>query len=136
MNPFLGKSLTEWRDGVPGYSGPELSALAACVCDEEWVRPVMRQYHDCIDKFTVWQRHCIFPAPFHLWYSVLRYTADWREAGRLMVKYQLTVRLYKDGWGCRGDYVDDFLRSKNPCRAITEAAVIAGLTKWIEGRRE
>lgn len=30
-------SPTEWRDGVPGYSDADLEALAACVCDGEWV---------------------------------------------------------------------------------------------------
>ena len=38
MNPFLGKTLTELRDGVPGYSDDELNALKACVCGGEWIR--------------------------------------------------------------------------------------------------
>lgn len=132
-NPFLGKSLTQLRDGAPSLSNAELDALAACVCDGEWL-----QFSPTIGGKMIWNvwvstkygGYILFPAHFH-------YTTDWREAGRLLVKYKidtLWIEDHKDDgdvWAAVGPS-PQYSVNTSLHRAITEAAVAAELTKRIE----
>ena len=127
MNPFEGKSLTELLDGVPGYADPELNALCACVCDEEWVEFGAYNWIYCDPKRTYLSGYC----------AVIKYPTDWREAGRLLEKYRLRVTpAGKKGWWVHdGNFAHcSAISHDNPCRAITEAAVTAALTKMIDAK--
>lgn len=120
-NPFEGKSLAQLRDDVPGLSNAELDALAACVCDG---------YYVSHNGGGFWVFNGTYFEAMH------RHTTDWREAGRLLVKYKLHLepcRFHEEWWAhdyeCHATSRGD---TQDPRRAITEAAVIAELTQRIE----
>ena len=149
MNPFPGKTLTQLRDGVPGCSNPELDALAACVCHDGWVQ-YFERHPKTNHKRPGWYRYKGWE--FWLLLSVNNLsrfapTTDWREAGWLLEKYWIHIRPIipehpdehtKPYWTIV--YANRVWRKMksggrhdSPRRAITETAVIAALTKWIEG---
>ena len=126
MNPFLGKTLTELRDGVPGYSNPELDALAAKYCcknteqmnsgwwvvDGQWYHPTTDRHQAMRlqEKYWIHIRPIIPECPDEFtkpYWTIVYPNRVWRNAGS----------------GGRHD---------NPRRAITETAVIAALTERIE----
>ena len=71
--------------------------------------------------------------PFH---------SDWREAGRLLVKYRLSLHFLEDDNNVpiimqsllkKNTQLVAYSEKRNPLRPITETAVVAGLTEMIEG---
>ncbi len=141
MNPFLNKSLSELKAMTPGLADPELDALCAAVCDEEWVkldRVKMRRTNEI--RF-LWKRYYFFSDGPNILLDVPRVTSDWREAGRLLVKYRLIV--WPDSiqnvpiklWFSSTRWQFNKAANTNPCRAIADAAVVAGLTGMIEEKR-
>ena len=152
MNPFLGKTLTQLRDGVPGCSNPELDALAACVCRDGWVQ-YFERHPKTNHKKPGWYQY----KGWNFWLllsanNLSRFapTTDWREAGRLLKKYRLDVKWFHKEYGEIHFLSQDILYvsfnvtdksrfgvwhrfdPKTLNRALTEAACIVALTKWIE----
>lgn len=133
MNPFTNKSLPEIREMVPGLSDTELNAAAAKYCYGCEIR---------LNKRWGWQMVTEYGAT-----RVIQPTTDGREAMRLLEGKQYRLRSMADGvagpWcviGWQRSPVDSFFQwtpecdgKGNLCRAITYAAVIAELTKRIEG---
>ena len=146
MSPFLDKSLPELLAMVPGLADPELNALCAAVCDENWVRySWTRPYSFSATRWEQWRLYLYGRQPQPYWQSVNanKYTSDGREAMRLLEKYRL--ELGPNGycgkpevfWECAPCLEDvrglsePSVWATNPCRAITEAVVAAELTKMI-----
>lgn len=144
-NPFLDRSLTEWRDGIPGYTDSELNALCACVCGGEWVKHTHRDMLGwyIFRKSEGWWWP-VLGVPADIW--AYRPTTDEREAMRLLEGYSYSIT--KDeacevvmvvlGWLDRPtDSIHKWNRScagtGTLCRAITGAVVTSRLTQWIEG---
>ncbi|KKN05259.1 hypothetical protein LCGC14_1089030 [marine sediment metagenome] len=145
-NPFLNKSLPELKAMTPGLADPELNALCAAMCDEKWVR----WYDD--------ERFIAYRIPERAgWFCFESYeavtprirlegyyepTSDGREAMRLLEKLldqgQVGFHKTKDGRIVLmyGESIVTqnfaFIKSNTVYRAITEAAVVAGLTEMIE----
>ncbi|KKM93510.1 hypothetical protein LCGC14_1207720 [marine sediment metagenome] len=132
-------SLPELKAMVPGLADAELNALCAAVCDGEWVC--------CAERFYGgWQKwNVLFGAWLSFVHCTLTYpycpTSDWREAGRLLEKYGLIVRpgSIKNVpirlWFSSSRWQFNKATNTNPCRAITEAAVVTRLTEMIEEKR-
>lgn len=119
MNPFLNASLSDLIAMVPGLSNSELDALAAMACDGEWVfqeRWQVPYYRRILPMYGP----RIIDSP----------TTDPREAMRLLVKYRISVcPMGETSWWVRKGLEKTRVHiNDNPCRAITEAAVIAALT--------
>lgn len=147
MNPFhhtlddeaeYHASLQDLIDMAPSLSDPKLDALCAAACDELYV-----EERDCVADglYDAWWDSYL---PFGVQWGICpEFTTDWREAGRLLVKYRIGVNPLRpvfegtrdDLWEANAEEYDTYFGPDfdNPCRAITLAAVVAALTEMIEG---
>ena len=127
-NPFQNASLPELLAMIPDLSDAELDALTAIYC-EGWdgSKHLGSRKFRLFNSFTGEHEEVACPI----------YTSDWREAGRLLVKYRLTLMPLRDEWGVLGHPSKPMLaEASSPCRAIAEAACVAELTQRIEGVAE
>lgn len=121
----------------PPLSGTDLDALAACVCDGEWVK------RNKAGKWLAWRDD---PRQEIGWWWLKEYTTDPREAMRLMVKYWLHIEpmvpehadehtqpYWTIKWPRRLHYLHmSGGRHDSFCHAATVAAVIAALAEVSE----
>lgn len=135
MNPFHDKSPAEFLVVIPDLADPELDALAAAVCDGDWIEL------NTSGDVDFWQMVCLVPNFIHRDKQIWCWTTMYRqsyfdpcEAMRLLVKYRLSIVPQGIAWWCRsGIEHTPIHQNTNPCRAIIEAAVVCELTRMIEG---
>lgn len=131
-SPFLDATLPELLAMVQNgdLSDPELDALCAAACDGEWV-----EWSELHVEWMMWQESKYHPPRlikgWH-WRYLRDYTSDWREAGRLIEKYRLSLA---PAPGNQWEVFKPFRRivSASPLRAIASAALTVELTRMIEG---
>lgn len=118
----------------PSLSDADLDALAACLCDGQWI-----QMNEHIRHWVEW--HLELVNVENGWLAPVPFTTDPREAMRLQVKYNLGVSpfdaigaTFTKGWGICAQFKEDTTEAR--CRALTGAAVLAELTKREEGAEE